>query len=70
MSSGQGGDNEKLLFQILRRGLDTHLPADTAVTDLVDLGLRYDLTVPLTRFYAQYRAQLPAPFRSFQFGPV
>jgi histidyl-tRNA synthetase len=70
LTAGQGGDNEKLLFRILRRGLDERLPADTAVSDLVDMGLRYDLTVPLTRFYAQYRAELPQPFRSFQFGPV
>lgn len=70
LTAGQGGDNEKLLFRILRRGLDERLPADTAVPELVDLGLRYDLTVPLSRFYAQYRAELPTPFRSFQFGPV
>ena len=70
LTAGQGGDNEKLLFKILRRGLDDRLPADTPVADLADMGLRYDLTVPLTRFYAQYRAELPAPFRSFQFGPV
>jgi histidyl-tRNA synthetase len=70
LTAGQGGDNEKLLFKILRRGLDERLPADTPTADLVDMGLRYDLTVPLTRFYAQYRAELPQPFRSFQFGPV
>jgi histidyl-tRNA synthetase len=70
LTAGQGGDNEKLLFRILRRGLDERLPVDTTVSDLVDMGLRYDLTVPLTRFYAQYRAELPQPFRSFQFGPV
>jgi histidyl-tRNA synthetase len=70
LTGGQGGENEKLLFRILRRGLDERLPADTTVRELVDLGLRYDLTVPLTRFYAQYRAELPQPFRSFQFGPV
>ncbi|HKS43577.1 MAG TPA: histidine--tRNA ligase [Amycolatopsis sp.] len=70
LTAGQGGENEKLLFRILRRGLNEQLPAGTALTELVDLGLRYDLTVPLTRFYAQYRAELPQPFRSFQFGPV
>jgi histidyl-tRNA synthetase len=69
LSSGQGGDNEKLIFQVLRRGL----PADTGpgpVRDLVDLGLRYDLTVPLTRFYGANHAKLPVPFRSLQAGPV
>lgn len=69
LTGGQGGENEKLLFRILRRGLDEQVPAG-ALADLVDLGLRYDLTVPLTRFYSQYRAELPQPFRSFQFGPV
>jgi histidyl-tRNA synthetase len=69
LTSGQGGDNEKLLFRVLRRGLDEQVPAG-ALADLVDLGLRYDLTVPLARFYSQYRAELPQPFRSFQFGPV
>ncbi|MDQ1292878.1 MAG: histidyl-tRNA synthetase, partial [Actinomycetota bacterium] len=70
LTAGQGGENEKLLFRVLRRGLGEQLPADTTTGELVDLGLRYDLTVPLTRFYAQYRAELPQPFRSFQFGPV
>jgi len=70
LTSGQGGDNEKLLFRILRRGLDEQVAEGGALADLVDLGLRYDLTVPLTRFYSQYRAELPQPFRSFQFGPV
>ncbi|WP_460391943.1 histidine--tRNA ligase [Actinophytocola sediminis] len=69
LTGGQGGDNEKLLFRILRRGLDEQVSSG-ALADLVDLGLRYDLTVPLTRFYSQYRAELPQPFRSFQFGPV
>ena len=69
LSSGQGGDNEKLIFQVLKRGL----PAETApgaLRDLVDLGLRYDLTVPLTRFYGANQARLPVPFRSLQVGPV
>jgi histidyl-tRNA synthetase len=69
LSSGQGGDNEKLIFQVLKRGL----PAETepgALRDLVDLGLRYDLTVPLTRFYGANQAKLPVPFRSLQVGPV
>lgn len=70
LAGGQGGENEKLIFQVLRRGLPTRVEADTEVRELVDLGLRFDLTVPLTRFYGNNHSQLPIPFRSFQFGPV
>ena len=70
LQGGQGGENEKLIFQVLRRGLADEVAAGTPVRDLVDLGLRYDLTVPLTRFYGNNHAQLPSPFRSLQVGPV
>ncbi|PRX44361.1 histidyl-tRNA synthetase [Prauserella shujinwangii] len=70
LSGGEGGENEKMIFQVLRRGLPDRLEAGTELAELVDLGLRYDLTVPLARFYGQNRAELPTPFRSFQFGPV
>jgi histidyl-tRNA synthetase len=70
LTSGQGGDNEKLIFEVLRRGLPPEVEAGTPVRDLVDLGLRYDLTVPLTRFYGNNHASLPMPFRSLQVGPV
>jgi len=70
LSSGEGGDNEKLIFEVLRRGLPPEVAAGTPVRDLVDLGLRYDLTVPLTRFYGNNQAALPTPFRSLQVGPV
>jgi histidyl-tRNA synthetase len=70
LQGGQGGENEKLIFQVLRRGLPDELADGTPVRDLVDLGLRYDLTVPLTRFYGNNHAQLPSPFRSLQVGPV
>src|SRR5512135_165491 len=70
LSSGEGGDNEKLIFEVLRRGLSSEVAAGTPVRDLVDLGLRYDLTVPLTRFYGNNHAALPTPFRSLQVGPV
>jgi histidyl-tRNA synthetase len=70
LQGGQGGENEKLIFQVLRRGLPDEVTAGTPVRDLVDLGLRYDLTVPLTRFYGNNHAQLPSPFRSLQVGPV
>jgi histidyl-tRNA synthetase len=70
LQGGQGGENEKLIFQILRRGLPEQVEAGTPIRDLVELGLRYDLTVPLTRFYGSNHAGLPTPFRSLQVGPV
>ncbi len=70
LQSGEGADNEKLIFQVLKRGLPPEVPAGTSVRELVDLGLRYDLTVPLTRFYGNNHALLPLPFRSLQVGPV
>ncbi|HEV2780989.1 MAG TPA: histidine--tRNA ligase [Actinophytocola sp.] len=70
LQGGQGGENEKLIFRVLRRGLDERLAAGTELSGLVDLGLRYDLTVPLSRFYGNNRASLADPFRSFQVGPV
>jgi histidyl-tRNA synthetase len=74
LHAGLGGDNEKLSFSILKRGIDgDDLRAATEAGDalqLADLGLRYDLTVPLARFYASHRAELPTVFRSLQTGPV
>jgi histidyl-tRNA synthetase len=70
LQGGQGADNEKLIFQVLRRGLPEELPGGARLRDLVDLGLRYDLTLPLTRFYGNNHASLPVPFRSLQVGPV
>src|SRR6266700_2835210 len=70
LSISEGGDNEKLIFEVLRRGLPPEVPGGTPLRELVDLGLRYDLTVPLTRFYGNNHASLPMPFRSLQVGPV
>ncbi|MFI7674624.1 histidine--tRNA ligase [Actinophytocola sp. NPDC049390] len=70
LQGGQGGENQKLIYQVLRRGLEPTVADGTPLADLVDLGLRFDLTVPLSRFYGANRATLPQPFRSFQFGPV
>src|ERR1700751_6004406 len=70
LTSGKGGENEKLAYWVLRRGLPPTVAADTELRDLVDLGLRYDLTVPLTRFYGHNQAKLPLPLRSLQVGPV
>lgn len=72
LHAGIGGDNEKLAFNVLKRGLDAgaiRAAADDAAA-LSDLGLRYDLTVPLARFYATHRAELPTVFRSIQMAPV
>src|SRR6478752_4703638 len=71
LHAGLGGDNEKLAFGVLKRGL-THddLQGASEPLDLVDLGLRFDLTVPLGRFYASHRAELPAVFRAIQIAPV
>lgn len=70
LTGGQGGENEKLIFQVLRRGLGDRVEPGVSLSDLVDLGLRFDLTVPLARFYGHNHAALPWPFRSFQFGAV
>jgi histidyl-tRNA synthetase len=72
LHAGIGGDNEKLSYNILRRGLDADAIAAGAgdPAALSDLGLRYDLTVPLARFYASNRGQLPGVFRAIQIGPV
>lgn len=71
LHAGLGGDNEKLAFGVLKRGLtrDDLAAADDAL-DLADLGLRFDLTVPLTRFYASHRSELPTVFRAIQIAPV
>ena len=70
LSSKQGGENEKLIFKILKRGEKLVLGADVKEEDLVDSGLRYDLTVPLSRYYANNASSLPMPFKALQIGPV
>jgi len=71
LHAGLGGDNEKLAFGILKRGLTREdLQAAQEPLDLADLGLRFDLTVPLARFYATHRAELPSVFRAIQIAPV
>ncbi|PRI10639.1 histidine--tRNA ligase [Leucobacter massiliensis] len=74
LHAGLGGDNEKLSFSILKRGIRPEALAAAAKAGdaeaLADLGLRFDLTVPLTRFYASHRAELPPVFRSIQIAPV
>ena len=71
LTSKQGGDNEKLIFRVQKRGAAFDRAWEAGNKDeLVDNGLRYDLTVPLSRFYANNKEQLPSPFRSLQMGPV
>ncbi|WP_353827167.1 histidine--tRNA ligase [Agromyces sp. SYSU T0242] len=74
LHAGLGGDNEKLAFAVMKRGLTPDDLAAAAESHdalaLADLGLRYDLTVPLARFYATHRAALPPVFRAIQIAPV
>ncbi|MDR0923878.1 MAG: histidine--tRNA ligase [Hungatella sp.] len=70
LTSKQGGDNEKLIFKIMKRGEKLNLETAQAENDLVDSGLRYDLTVPLSRYYSNNAASLTAPFKSLQMGSV
>lgn len=70
LCSKQGGDNEKLIFKIMKRGEKLKIDTAKEENDLVDGGLRYDLTVPLARYYANYANELPAPFKALQIGNV
>ena len=69
LTSGQGGDNEKLVFKVLRRGEELE-KAMAEKSELSDLGLRFDLTVPLTRYFASNRGSLPRVLKAIQIGPV
>ena len=69
LTSGQGGDNEKLVFKVQKRGEEFE-QALASGSELADLGLRFDLTVPLTRFYASNHSKLPRVFKAIQTGPV
>lgn len=70
LSSKQGGENEKLIFKILKRGEKLNLAQAQSEADLVDSGLRYDLTVPLVRYYSNHANELPSPFKALQMGNV
>ena len=70
LSSKQGGENEKLIFKILKRGEKLRLDEAMSADDLVDGGLRYDLTVPLSRYYSNNANELPSPFKALQMGNV
>lgn len=70
LTSKSGGDNEKLIFKILKRGEKLRLSEARSEADLVDSGLRYDLTVPLVRYYSNHENELPTPFKALQMGNV
>lgn len=70
LSSKQGGENEKLIFKVLKRGNKLNLDLAKEEADVVDYGMRYDLTVPLSRFYANNSNNLPSPFKALQIGSV
>ena len=70
LTSKQGGDNEKLIFKILKRGEKLNVADALTEEEVVDGGLRYDLTVPLVRYYSSHAAQLPVPFKALQMGNV
>ena len=70
LCSSQGGENEKLIFKILKRGEKLDLDSAQTEDDLVDSGLRYDLTLPLSRYYANHANELPTPFKALQMGSV
>ena len=70
LSNKQGGENEKLIFKVLKRGEKLNLETAKVEADVVDFGMRYDLTVPLSRFYANHANDLPTPFKALQIGSV
>jgi histidyl-tRNA synthetase len=70
LTSKQGGDNEKLIFKVMKRGRDLEKAIAAGNHEYADNGMRYDLTVPLSRYYANNREQLPSPFKSLQTGSV
>ena len=70
LTSKQGGDNEKLIFKVMKRGAELQRALDKGDGELADNGLRYDLTVPLARYYANNKEKLPTPFKAMQLGNV
>jgi histidyl-tRNA synthetase len=70
LSSKQGGENEKLIFKVLKRGEKLNLETAKSEADVVDFGMRYDLTVPLVRYYSNHANDLPSPFKALQMGNV
>ena len=70
LSNKQGGENEKLIFKVMKRGEKLKIAEAKEEADLVDFGMRYDLTVPLVRYYSNNANDLPSPFKALQMGNV
>ena len=70
LSNKQGGENEKLIFKVMKRGEKLKIKEAENELDVVDFGLRYDLTVPLCRYYSNNANDLPSPFKALQIGSV
>lgn len=70
LSNKQGGENEKLIFKVMKRGEKLNIKEAETEADLVDFGMRYDLTVPLARYYSNHANDLPSPFKALQMGNV
>ena len=70
LSNKQGGENEKLIFKVMKRGEKLKIAEAEQESDLVDFGMRYDLTVPLVRYYSNNANSLPSPFKALQMGNV
>ena len=70
LSNKQGGENEKLIFKVMKRGEKLNIPEAMTEDDVVDFGIRYDLTVPLCRFYSNHANELTSPFKALQIGSV
>ncbi len=71
LNSGEGGDNEKQMFRLLKRGISIDdIEKMSSMSELVDGGLRFDLTIPLARYFANNQAKLFLPFKTFQIANV
>ncbi len=70
LTNKQGGENEKLIFKVMKRGEKLKIAEATTEEEIVDFGMRYDLTVPLSRYYSAHSNELAAPFKAMQMGPV
>ncbi len=70
LTGKQGGENEKLIFKVMKRGAELERALSAGTDSIADFGMRYDLTVPLSRYYACHSAELPSPFKSLQIGNV
>ena len=70
LCSKQGGENEKLIFKVLKRGEKLNVAEAQTEAEVVDFGMRYDLTLPLARYYSNNSANLPMPFKALQMGNV